>query len=58
MKLVAILLVALLTIGLMGGCQAGTTGTEPNKISTLEEEKGKTSMSAHYRDGIEYSASL
>ena len=42
MKLVAILLVALLTIGLMGGCQAGTTGTEPNKISTLEEEKGKT----------------
>ena len=41
-KIVAILMVALLTMALMAGCQSTNNGTEPNKISTLEEEKGKT----------------
>ena len=41
-KIAAILMVALLTMALVAGCQATNAGTEPNKISTLEEEKGKT----------------
>jgi multiple sugar transport system substrate-binding protein len=41
-RITAIALVALLTMALMAGCQSTNNGTEPNKISTLEEEKGKT----------------
>ena len=37
-KTVAILLVALLTLCLMAGCQSSGGGADQNKISTLEEE--------------------
>ena len=47
-RITAIALVALLTMALMAGCQSTNNGTAPNKISTLEEEKGKTLRSATF----------
>ena len=41
-KAISILLVTLLILALTVGCQPGDNTTPTNKISTLEEEKGKT----------------
>ena len=40
-KVLSITLVALLMAALFAGCQPSNNGVDPNKISTLEEEKGK-----------------